>query len=132
MKKPSALIVATLLACPPSAADQTREQKRLATVWPGLKEIMDVPMDSKDLLTQWRNAYCDSISPEVSRSEWEVTSVAGRSRAARPALYWNGGALPHCCARRSKHRLSVGRPSYRLRSSWSLNPKGRSHPEQPR
>jgi len=67
MKKPSALIVATMLACPAFAADQTREQKRLATCGQVFKEVMDIPRwDSQGSAQQGGMRDCDSISPEVS------------------------------------------------------------------
>jgi lipid-binding SYLF domain-containing protein len=76
MKKASALIVSILLACPAFAADQTREQKRLAACGQVFKEIMDIPDGiPKDLLNK---AECVIVIPSVLKFAFGVGGDFGR------------------------------------------------------
>ena len=76
VKKASALIVSILLACPAFAADQTREQKRLAACGQVFKEIMDIPDGiPKDLLNK---AECVIVIPSVLKLAFGVGGDFGR------------------------------------------------------
>jgi SH3 domain-containing YSC84-like protein 1 len=76
MKKASALIASILLACPAFAADQTREQKRLAACGQVFKEIMDIPDGiPKDLLNK---AECVIVIPSVLKFAFGVGGDFGR------------------------------------------------------
>ncbi|HWY08446.1 MAG TPA: lipid-binding SYLF domain-containing protein [Candidatus Acidoferrales bacterium] len=76
MKKASALIVTILLACPAFAADESREQKRLATCGQVFKEIMDIPDGiPKDLLNK---AECVIVIPSVLKFALGVGGDFGR------------------------------------------------------
>jgi lipid-binding SYLF domain-containing protein len=76
MKIPTALIVTILLACPAFAADQTREQKRLAACGQVFKEIMDIPDGiPKDLLNK---AECVIVIPSVLKFAFGVGGDFGR------------------------------------------------------
>jgi lipid-binding SYLF domain-containing protein len=76
MKKASALIVSILLACPAFAADQTREQKRLAACGQVFKEIMDIPDGiPKELLNK---AECVIVIPSVLKFAFGVGGDFGR------------------------------------------------------
>jgi SH3 domain-containing YSC84-like protein 1 len=76
MKKAGALIVSILLACPAFAADQTREQKRLAACGQVFKEIMDIPDGiPKDLLNK---AECVIVIPSVLKFAFGVGGDFGR------------------------------------------------------
>jgi SH3 domain-containing YSC84-like protein 1 len=76
MKKASALILSFLLACPAFAADQTREQKRLAACGQVFKEIMDIPDGiPKDLLNK---AECVIVIPSVLKFAFGVGGDFGR------------------------------------------------------
>ena len=76
MKKTSALIISILLACPAFAADQTREQKRLAACGQVFKEIMDIPDGiPKDLINK---AECVIVIPSVLKFAFGVGGDFGR------------------------------------------------------
>src|SRR6201997_1103193 len=76
MRKASALIVSILLACPAFAADQTREQKRLAACGQVFKEIMDIPDGiPKELLNK---AECVIVIPSVLKFAFGVGGDFGR------------------------------------------------------
>jgi lipid-binding SYLF domain-containing protein len=76
MNKASALILSILLACPAFAADQTREQKRLAACGQVFKEIMDIPDGiPKDLINK---AECVIVIPSVLKFAFGVGGDFGR------------------------------------------------------
>ena len=76
MKKASVLIVSILLACPAFAADQSKEQKRLAICGQVFKEIMDIPDGiPKDLLNK---AECVIVIPSVLKFAIGVGGDFGR------------------------------------------------------
>jgi lipid-binding SYLF domain-containing protein len=76
MKKTSVLILSILLACPAFAADQTREQKRLAACGQVFKEIMDIPDGiPKDLINK---AECVIVIPSVLKFAFGVGGDFGR------------------------------------------------------
>src|SRR5258706_15582077 len=63
MKKTGVLVVAIFLACPTFAANESREQKRLAACGQVFKEILDIPDGiPKHLLNK---AECVIVIPSV-------------------------------------------------------------------
>lgn len=76
MRKTCVVVMASLLACPTFAANETREQKRLATCGQVLKEILDIPDGiPKDLLNK---AECVIVIPSVLKFAIGVGGDFGR------------------------------------------------------
>jgi lipid-binding SYLF domain-containing protein len=76
MRKASVLVVAMSLACPTFAANETREQKRLAACGQVFKEIMDIPDGiPKDLLNK---AECVIVIPSVLKFAIGIGGDYGR------------------------------------------------------
>ena len=76
MKKAAVLITVVFLACPTFAANESREQKRLATCGQVFKEIMDIPDGiPKDLLSK---AECVIVIPSVLKFAIGIGGDFGR------------------------------------------------------
>lgn len=76
MKKAAVLITVVFLACPTFAANESREQKRLATCGQVFKEIMNIPDGiPKDLLNKAECVIVIPFSTEVrDRHRWGLWS----------------------------------------------------------
>src|SRR5438309_6430460 len=76
MRKAGAFVVAIFLACPTFAANESREQKRLAACGQVLKEIMNIPDGiPKDLLNK---AECVIVIPSVLKFAIGIGGDFGR------------------------------------------------------
>src|SRR6202045_3430791 len=76
MRKTIVIVVASFLACPTFAADQTREQKRLEACGQVLKEILNIPDGiPKDLLGK---AECVVVIPSVLKFAIGIGGDFGR------------------------------------------------------
>src|SRR6201988_2641481 len=76
MRKAIVFVFAIFLACPTFAADQTREQKRLAACGQVFKEILDIPDGiPKELLDK---AECVIVMPSVLKFAFGVGGDFGR------------------------------------------------------
>ncbi len=76
MRKISVFVIAVFLACPTFAANESREQKRLAACGQVFKEIMDIPDGiPKDLLNK---AECVIVIPSVLKFAIGVGGDFGR------------------------------------------------------
>ena len=76
MKRALIFILATLLACPTFAVNQTREQKRLSACGQVFQEVMDIPDGiPKDLLNK---AECVVVIPSTLKFAFGVGGDFGR------------------------------------------------------
>ncbi|HTZ34238.1 MAG TPA: lipid-binding SYLF domain-containing protein [Methylomirabilota bacterium] len=76
MKRSLVFVLATVLACPAFAVDESREQKRLSSCGHVFKEILDIPDGiPKDLLNK---AECVIVMPTVLKFAFGVGGDFGR------------------------------------------------------